>query len=185
MTEPYLLESFPPWYQHEDPDEFVYALMYVVVALATIWLLEYICELILFSTAKGILLSDGAAHIALNNSNWLDIVRWVWSMDKNSRLCRRALMALVFRLVLVGLLKQDARNSVDTIAQSIRNPPFHRTWRRTPPCLWPRRARASSTSSANCCGTSASQQLGLRATTNKRHHCRSKLHQGISTRLDI
>ncbi len=78
-------------------------MLYGFVALATIWLLEYICELILFSTAKGILLSDAAAHIALNNSNWVDIARWVWSMDKNSRLCRRAFMALIFRCVLVGI----------------------------------------------------------------------------------
>ena len=103
MTESNLLEYFPPWYQHGDPDDFVTAVMYGVVALATIWLLEYICELILFSTAKGILLSDAAAHIALNNSNWLDIARWVWCMDRNTRLCRRAFMALVFRFVLVGI----------------------------------------------------------------------------------
>ncbi len=103
MTESNVLEYFPPWYQRGDPDQFVYALMYGFTALATIWLLEYICELILFSTAEGILLSDVAAHIALKNSNWLDIARWVWSMDKNSKLCRRAFMALIFRCVLVGI----------------------------------------------------------------------------------
>ncbi len=75
MTAPNVLEDSPPWYQHGDPGVFGYALMYIVVALATIWLLEYIRELILFSTEKGTLLSDAAAHIALNNSNWLDIVR--------------------------------------------------------------------------------------------------------------
>ncbi len=73
MTESNVLEYFSPWYQRGDPDHFVYAVLYGFIALATIWLLEYICELILFSTAKGILLSDAAAHIALNNSNWLDI----------------------------------------------------------------------------------------------------------------
>ncbi len=103
MPKPVFLEYFPPWYQLGDPDYFFHAVIYGFVALATIWLLEYICELILFSTAQGILLSDAAAHIALNNSNWLDIARWVWSMDKNSRLCLRAFMALIFRCVLVGI----------------------------------------------------------------------------------
>ncbi len=103
MTESGVLEYFPPWYQHGDPDEFGYAVLYGFVALATIWLLEYVCELILFSTADGILLSDAAAHIALNNSNWVDIAQWVWNMDKHSRLCRRAFMALVFRCLLVGI----------------------------------------------------------------------------------
>ncbi len=103
MTAPHLLEYFPPWYQRGDPDEFVFAMMYGFIALATIWLLEYISELILFSTAEGILLSDAAAHIALNNSNWVDIARWAWSMDKNSRLCRRAFIALIFRCALVAI----------------------------------------------------------------------------------
>ncbi len=103
MDKPILLEFFPAWYQRGDPDDLVFAVLYGFVALATIWLLEYICELILFSTAKGILLSDAAAHIALNNSNWLDIARWVWTMDKNSRLCRRAFMALIFRCILVAI----------------------------------------------------------------------------------
>ncbi len=103
MTESGVLEYFPPWYQHGDPDEFGYAVLYGFVALATIWLLEHICELVLFSTAKGILLSDAAAHIALNNSNWLDVARWVLKMRKNSRLCRRAFIALVFRCALVAV----------------------------------------------------------------------------------
>ncbi len=103
MTKTNVIEYFPPWYQYGDPDEFVFAVLYGFIALATIWLLEYICELVLFSTAKGIILSDVAAHIALNNSNWVDIARWAWRMEKNSRLCHRAFMALIFRCVLVGI----------------------------------------------------------------------------------
>ncbi len=103
MTGHDVLEYFPPWYQRGDPDEFGYAVLYGFVALATIWLLEHICELVLFSTAKGILLSDAAAHIALNNSNWLDVARWVLKTRRNSRLCRRAFMALMFRCLLVGI----------------------------------------------------------------------------------
>ncbi len=117
MTESNVLEYFPPWYRRGDPDDFGYAVLYGFVALGTIWLLEHICELILFSTAKGILLSDAAAHIALNNSNWLDVVRWVLKTRKNSRLCRRAFMALVFRCALVavdvGIMLQAIPHDVD------------------------------------------------------------------------
>ena len=74
ITESNVLEYIPPWYQRGDPDHFVYVVLHGFIALATIWLLEYICKLILYSTAKGIL-SDAAAHIALNNLNWLGIAR--------------------------------------------------------------------------------------------------------------
>ena len=103
MSELPVLAYSPPWYLRGDPDTLLFALMYGVVALATIWLLEHICGLVLFSTAQGILLSDAAAHIALNNSNWVDVARWLYRTRRKSRLCRRALLALILRCLLVAI----------------------------------------------------------------------------------
>ena len=123
MNELSVLTYTPPWHLHGDPDELLYSILYGVVALATIWLLEHICELVLFSSTNGILLSDAAAHLALNNSNWWDIVKWVFQTRRKSRLCRRAFLALCCRCLLVavdvGILLQAVPSNINVYENEV------------------------------------------------------------------
>lgn len=62
------LEYQPEWYHLGDPDFIPIAFAYGALALATIFLVEYILAGILFSTGDAVLISDAAAHIAFSQS---------------------------------------------------------------------------------------------------------------------
>lgn len=59
----------PRWYHIGDADEAGMALAYGGLALATIFVVEYIFSSLLFSDVEGISKSDIAAHIMFRNSS--------------------------------------------------------------------------------------------------------------------
>jgi len=103
MSEGLVLAYKPLWHLIGDPDSISFAFGYGLLALTTIWLLEHIFQLILFSiTTDNVMLSESDAHIAFNNSSWFDIYRWLRRRPvKNSRLCRRALAAIILRIIII------------------------------------------------------------------------------------
>ena len=103
MMKGLLLSYNPPWHLVGDPDSISFAFGYGLVALTTIWMLERISQLLLFSvTTNNGILSDSGAHIAFNNCSWFDICRWVRRRpEKNCRLCRRALTAIALRVIII------------------------------------------------------------------------------------
>lgn len=66
MSQP-TLNYKPSWYHLGDADESGMALAYGVLALGTIFLIEYIFSSLLFSDVEGISLSDAAALITCSD----------------------------------------------------------------------------------------------------------------------
>jgi len=97
----------PKWYHRGDADEVLFALAYGALALLTISLVEYICAGLLFSNARGILISDGAALVTWSNSSWWEIFKWttfeIPTRKKERRFCWRALIGVLLRFTVFGI----------------------------------------------------------------------------------
>jgi len=137
-----------------DPDKVPIAFAYGALALGTIYLVEYIFAGILFSSVDGVLVSDAAAHIAFNNSSWIQVVGWLIfkrpGRTPNRRICKRALFALFLRavvllidLAILGLsvphsipvYEQDVGSSVMSFSGIRTNPGSNISWAvRNSPC---------------------------------------------------
>ncbi len=96
------LEYYPKWYHLGDPDNPIFAVLYGAVALSTIWMLEYISSRVLYSRAKGILLSDAAAQVTYNSSSLPEFIKWLIKERRpKGKLCRRALFGLFLRYLVL------------------------------------------------------------------------------------
>lgn len=110
-----------------DADSVPYAVVYGTLALATLFLVEYVFAGILFSQADGFMISDAAALIPFSNSSWLEVFRWVFlkrpGKRSERRVCKRAFLALVFRLVILiidlAILGLSLPHSIDVYEREV------------------------------------------------------------------
>lgn len=97
------LKYEPSWHHIGNPDTIPMALAYGTLALAAIILLEYISAGILFSKAKGILISDAAAAVTFSNASWFDLGQWAFVNKPARRICKRAVLAIFLRYFIFAL----------------------------------------------------------------------------------
>lgn len=113
------LEFHPKWYHLGDPDYPIFAILYGAIAISTIYLLEYVSGRLLYSTAKGILLSDAAAQITYSSGSFIEFIKWFANQPnpRQKRLCRRALLGIFLRYLIlcadVGILYLSIPRDID------------------------------------------------------------------------
>ena len=90
------LDYHPRWYHLGDPDNFWVAIAYGFLTLATIWVLEHIVQLTLFSAAEGICFSDISAMVTYSSCRISQILQWLYS--RKGHHCSRAVCGIILRL---------------------------------------------------------------------------------------
>jgi len=115
----------PRWYHIGDADETGTALAYGILALGTIFLIEYIFSSLLFSGVDGISLSDAAANITFRNSSWIEIVQWISRLvsQPERQVCKRAIIAIILRFIVfaidIGILYLSVPRSIDVLESDV------------------------------------------------------------------
>lgn len=118
------LTNEPRWYHLGDPDYVLVAFFYGAPSLVIISIVEYISASLLFSEANAIIISDGTAHIASNNSSWLEVFRWIFMKRPSKttgsarRICKRAVIAL-FILIDFSILASSLPRTINVNDQDV------------------------------------------------------------------
>lgn len=99
-TEAASLKFVPAWYQVGNADHPGMAILYGIVAMATVWMFESIIATVLYkTTGHTITLSQIAALICYNGSSWKELIRWQLAKKHSRPLNKRAYFAVVLRLL--------------------------------------------------------------------------------------
>lgn len=87
-----------PWYQYGDADQPEFAILYGLIAIATMWIVESILHNLLFSSGDHISVAEVAALFTFKGASWSEIFRWNLR-GRGIRRSRRAHIAILLRLV--------------------------------------------------------------------------------------
>eukprot|EP00171_Calliarthron_tuberculosum_P015177 IDg15177t1 len=116
----------PTWYHVGDADKKVFAVLYGVLAIATVWVFESIVHLLLFSSNLHISLSEAAALVTFKGASCPASLRWAVSSRRGAKRCRRAYFAFLLRIlvtlvdiaIVVLAVPQDINISEDHVGST-------------------------------------------------------------------
>lgn len=89
----------PEWFHIGDADRTEFAVLYGVIAIATVWVFESIVHSLLFTSNLHISLGEVAALAAFKGSSLPGALWWASSRPRGAKRSRRAYIALILRLV--------------------------------------------------------------------------------------
>lgn len=96
------LHYSPEWYEVGDADDIHVAVLYGLIAIGTIWRVEDLVEMWLFTYKNRVSLSDVSAIIAFRASSWWEVLKWISTPCQDIRISRKALFGIALRLLVYG-----------------------------------------------------------------------------------